>query len=472
MASRRGQKKNRQKKTRSNEINWLEAMLVGLVGVVATFWQSQAIGRLVYPNTDEGVYLYAARLVAGGLVPYRDFFLAHFPSFIYLNAMVLKMVGGNIDLYHYCYVVYAVSAAIPLYLFVRQKSRSKVAGFTAMIMLLTAPEIVQWDLHYFAIRQASLPFLMWGIYLLTKKPARPVITAILLAMFAISLFTNYYLVAVLLICWYFFGNREQNTWGRKASIKMGWILVTLLSAHLIMLWRIPNAYTNLFEYQMIRSTVGLSERWGVIRGMLPLNSVWMVTGAVGTIYLLFTREKWLAWFNILSVAGTVLLGHSFLPHYLTIVGLNIIAAAGIALGNWGRNRVVRVGLAGLLLLAIYKQAGQHLRFNLVENSSPDFFAASEVLKTVSDPLLSFEPIYAVYAERELVKHYFMVDPRYFAVMGTGYEQSVMMRLIGESQSILLDPYTASLIEQPLMDVIFREFVPIYYEAGTMILTRR
>ena len=41
--------------------------------------QNFNLGRAVIPGLDEGIYLYAAKLITQGSLPYRDFFLSHPP---------------------------------------------------------------------------------------------------------------------------------------------------------------------------------------------------------------------------------------------------------------------------------------------------------------------------------------------------------------------------------------------------------
>jgi len=45
--------------------------------------------RGAYPNYAEGVYLFSARMILDGAVPYRDFIAAHPPLLFYAGTAVL-----------------------------------------------------------------------------------------------------------------------------------------------------------------------------------------------------------------------------------------------------------------------------------------------------------------------------------------------------------------------------------------------
>jgi hypothetical protein len=74
-----------------------------LLFVAAFALQSRSVGRVVIQALDEGVYLYAARLIADGLVPYRDFFLSHPPLLIAGAAAGLGLTGFDVPLFSLLY---------------------------------------------------------------------------------------------------------------------------------------------------------------------------------------------------------------------------------------------------------------------------------------------------------------------------------------------------------------------------------
>ena len=139
------------------------AFLLFLGNVVLQSW---ALGRQELPDPpDEGVYLYQAKLITQGYLPYRDFAMtSHVPFLMYLNALVLKLCNFDMLTYHRIYVVWVFLTIFPLFSTVVYFTRSRVASLLSCIFFCTFTELVQWDAHFFAIRQASLPFFACFIY--------------------------------------------------------------------------------------------------------------------------------------------------------------------------------------------------------------------------------------------------------------------------------------------------------------------
>src|SRR5438105_15244303 len=75
---------------------WGEAAtLVGLLLAVFGVFMVR-LASVVISDMDEGTYLYAGKLVADGLVPYRDFLLGHPPLAVYLAAVWVKLAGAGV----------------------------------------------------------------------------------------------------------------------------------------------------------------------------------------------------------------------------------------------------------------------------------------------------------------------------------------------------------------------------------------
>src|SRR5205807_8024972 len=88
----------------------------------------------------------------------------HVPFLMYLNALVLKLCNFDMLTYHRIYVVWVFLTIFPLFSTVVYFTRSRVASLLSCVFFCTFTELVQWDAHFFAIRQASLPFFACFIY--------------------------------------------------------------------------------------------------------------------------------------------------------------------------------------------------------------------------------------------------------------------------------------------------------------------
>src|SRR5579859_4233950 len=142
--------------------DWIMPLFVFLINI---FVQASAIQKQVYPFTDEGPHLYAAKLVSQGYMLYKDFGLAsHVPFLVYLNACVLQILHFSMTLYHFIYVLWVFTSLFPLFFTVRFLTKSNLCALGSILLFSTFVELVQWDAHFFAVRQASLPFFAFFIY--------------------------------------------------------------------------------------------------------------------------------------------------------------------------------------------------------------------------------------------------------------------------------------------------------------------
>src|SRR4030067_424462 len=70
--------------------------------------------------SDENLYFYLASLLARGILPYRDFFLAQMPGQILLYSIAMKIFGFNLTLFKLIPVVFSMGTAGILYLLFKE----------------------------------------------------------------------------------------------------------------------------------------------------------------------------------------------------------------------------------------------------------------------------------------------------------------------------------------------------------------
>ena len=239
------------------------------------FVQTYTVGKYANVATDEGVDLYASQLVSNGLVPYKDFFLGHLPLWIYINAWLFQLVGNNLTTFHYTYVVWVSSTIFPIFLSVQVLTKKQFGAIAACVIFLTFPEMVQWDFHFFALRQASLPFLAWGVYcLITKRFPR--LTGLLFALFGASLFSNYFVTIMLLASylWRYSQSHFNNKARYYRTLVATFVLFT--AGYWLLVWSIPNSISNIFVFQTSRYFYALGDRLQMILNLLELNWVFFL----------------------------------------------------------------------------------------------------------------------------------------------------------------------------------------------------
>lgn len=449
-------------------------IVLGILVVAGIYIQSHSIKTLVYPFTDEGVYLYASKLVAQGYIIYQDFFLIHLPLWIYINAAVLSILHWNIDLYHFIYVGYVVAGVIPLYLLIYRRTKITAPALVASLIYLTYPEMAQWDMHMFAMRQASLPLLGWGLYhLIATKKLRS--SAVFLAFFSMSLVTNF-LITILIVGGWIIWRVSAGGYTKSKKIKLKEIIplvapfLILSSIYYVMILLIPNAYRDVFGYQLENRVISLVERIVYLRGMVKLNWVIFATGLAGWIVI----PQKLRWLSISFVLASILIllgTRSFYPHYLVILAIPLSIGSGFLCDYLINLGVTKWGLVGIVAIGLYISTGKHLANHLWSTRNDNFFQVVSILKQRLEPVFSFEPIYAVHAGKLLTFHEHVADARSFRVLGQYYTPQQYIELIDRSQTVLLDPYTKSVLPQLAYQFVRENFKLISNTGGIEIWSK-
>jgi hypothetical protein len=98
---------------------------------------------VIISDMDEGTYVYAGQLIERGLVPYRDFMLAHPPLIAVLVAGWCHAFGCELMSVRLAYIALILLSTIPLYALVRRVSSSRSAALLTIVsytsgMLLVA----------------------------------------------------------------------------------------------------------------------------------------------------------------------------------------------------------------------------------------------------------------------------------------------------------------------------------------------
>src|SRR5579859_5525520 len=111
---------------------WREAAGVAglLVAVFVVFLYR--LSSVVISDMDEGTYLYAGKLLTQGLLPYRDFLLAHPPLVVLLAAGWESLAGYDIMAARLAYLAVVLLSTIPLYLIARRLTGAMAGGLFAV----------------------------------------------------------------------------------------------------------------------------------------------------------------------------------------------------------------------------------------------------------------------------------------------------------------------------------------------------
>jgi hypothetical protein len=116
---------------------WLLAMLLA---VFAAF--QLHLGSVIISDMDEGTYVYAGQMIARGLVPYRDFLLAHPPLIALLAAGSSQLFGPDLMSVRAAYLLIVLASTIPLFLLLRSLQVTRPAALLALVTYTSGMLIV------------------------------------------------------------------------------------------------------------------------------------------------------------------------------------------------------------------------------------------------------------------------------------------------------------------------------------------
>ncbi len=450
----------------------LDIILISGSYSINVFVHSLGLKRAVDVFTDAGVFVYSAKLISEGLVPYRDFFLSNSSFLLYLSSIVLKVVDYDMIAFNFIYILWFFSSIVPIYFIVLRFTKNKIAALLSITLFSTFAELVQWDAHSFALRQASLPFLAFALFFIFVK--RKLITAgILLAFFALSIPTNI-LISSSLILTFLLGEFifEQRNAQKLFLNNLGLIAsfaITLLLGYFLIL--IPqNSLQNLLGYQLNRPLAPYQYRIDLLKGELNSNWPILILGLLGSL-ILNKRVKLFGLFNILTVLIVVFTGASFYPHYITIFAVGFAISAGILIGSFEKSIITTTLISVLIFYFLYNTTFQYLKYHLIEKTTPAFFETVKQLQSLPEPIFTYEPVYALYAKKKLTYYYFTADMRYFRVEGKNLSGSEYLSILNKSNTVLLQHSWASFIPSSSIDYINSQFKLRYSDPENQIFVR-
>lgn len=435
--------------------------------------QNYNLGKVANVFTDEGVYLYSAKLLNEGFIPYRDFFLAQPPFLLYPIGYVLNIIRFDINLFRFLYTLFVFSSVFPIFFIVLQFTRSRLSALMSIVFFSTYSELIQWDMNSFAFRQASLPFLASSLFFIFVKQKMK-LSGLLLGIFSIILVSNI-LVSLCLIITLFLNGclidkaRITETLKKYRCLLLTFSLTVILGYVIILF--IPGAYNNLFEYQFHRPHLSYLLRFDWIKTYtLPNNWPILFFGLAGSL-LINKKIGLFGFFNILSAIVIVLTGKSYYPHYLTILAVGFCISCGVLVKKLNRNLTLGFITTLIMFISIFYASFTHLRNYLIYRRTPEFFSLIEILKSTPGPLFTFEPIYGLYADKDLTFHYHVADMRYFRVTNSNLAEEDYLKIIQNSRTILIEPFASTLLNQKILNYINRNFKKTYDDGRNSIYAR-
>ena len=432
--------------------------------------QSRSLARVVVPALDEGVYLCAARLMADGLVPFRDFLLTHPPFLVAAAAAGLTATGGDVPLFSLLYVCWVFSALFPLAFVVRRLSGSAVLGVVAAAFLSLSPMFAGYDARYFALRQASLPFLLWGLSALLAR--RPVAAGLLLGLFSVGVATNAVLAVSTIAAFFLFGPAERGARRRDTGMATA-ALVVVLAAGVASVAAVPRGVESVIGFQLERPRSSLASRAEAFRlRALPQEAPLLLLGLAGAL-LARGPARVLGWGHALALPLVLLGPRSFYPHYAVVFLPGLAGCASLLMQRIGSGDRWRALVASLAFLGgTAAISGPGVATGLFRGPTDGILRVIDVLRRSPEPILSYEPIYALHAGRRLTFHRHVADMRSLVFVRPNVSEAEFARLLRESGTVLVEPRFASLLTAGRRRALDAAFEPVFFEPPHAVLVRR
>src|SRR3989344_8549406 len=96
---------------------WRSLFVIGTLGLFLYI----KLGNLSLRFGDGNAYIYMAKAINDGLIPYKDFFLADPPVFPYFLSLIRLFVGDHLIIFQIIPLLLEIASALLIYLYLRNK---------------------------------------------------------------------------------------------------------------------------------------------------------------------------------------------------------------------------------------------------------------------------------------------------------------------------------------------------------------
>jgi hypothetical protein len=370
--------------------------------------QAWHLDLAAFPQSDEGVYAHAGRMLLAGQTPHTDFGLWHMP-------LLPALLGAGLAAFGTMYPLRLLSAlavclsALPLDAALVRLGGAGAGGgaaLLAVLLYLTDPSVMHHDARFPALRPLANAILVLFLWLGVRRgPTGATGSRAVLAALAGLLFLPA-LVDLLLVGGALAlgapAEERRPALARGALIALAGVLP--VAGYFL---AVPQSFREVVVDQLARPPVGVPARLAIL-SRAGTGLLFPAVGTAGLVLAALVRPalRPLA-VALLGVVAVALLGsRGFYAHY---VGA---AAPAFAVGAWALLLVLgeggaRAGAAGaavgtLVAAAHLRQAAPLLVGEWRSNVAPGYRALVEALSTAPEPVLTAQPILAVEARRALV----------------------------------------------------------------------
>jgi 4-amino-4-deoxy-L-arabinose transferase-like glycosyltransferase len=444
--------------------------IIGLLAVLATVALTYTVrlGSVIVSDMDEGTYLYAGRLLTQGLVPYRDFLLAHPPLVSVLAAIWQSAAGPDIMSARFAYMALVLASAVPLYLLTREVGSSRLAGLLAVVSYTTGMLLLANMGRTIRLEPIMNAFLVAGAaaYLLRHNNRTLVFLAgVSLAAAVLVKLVAVVPIALLLAAEVLFWRRDRSMIERLTLLAAGAVVV-LVPAGAWLLAQ-PHFVDDVIVSQLLRPGLPLATRayflWQDFT-RYPLIPFALGAGVWWLIRSPDARTRSIALIAVGSTIALVALFRTFFGYYLVQVlpWLSILFACmfvAVAARVTRRWKVLTLGALVLLGVAApvgyaeyyYRTARDHV-------SSPAQIVA--LLREGTGYIYTMYPSFALWSGRPMYPWYFQADALVPRLNGQ-LDDDAFVRAFAGSQALVL--YEDELADYPRAQAYVKAHFQLAYD---------
>jgi len=220
-------------------LSWIAG--IGLISLLYVIIKMYALNAYV---GDEHIYLYQAKLISQGMVPYKDFAMAHPPLQALFTAVIFKVCGYNFVLYRLLPILWYLAGGLVLAVMVYRELGSS-ASIIAVAFSLLSYEPLRASSHFTGVNMTIT--LLLAAYLAYRSNLIKICACFCIA----AVFTRLYAIpgVAILLLWAFISDY-------RASFKLiAWMLgIGLILFVILGLWTgFRELITNVYQYHIYKN---------------------------------------------------------------------------------------------------------------------------------------------------------------------------------------------------------------------------
>jgi hypothetical protein len=449
--------------TRGREGWFLAALLVAMFAAFQLH-----LATVIIPDMDEGTYLYAGELFSKGLVPYRDFLLAHPPAIALYGAACFDIFGSSILAPRIVYLALILASTVPLFALVRSVSGLPRAALLSVATYMTGMLLVANMGRTVRLEPLMNAFLIAGIACRLLRPKSLLWMGVMGLLFASAIFVKATAVvpaSLFFLADVIWGREEADaaTSGRLSGVRglaMRWGLAAagagvILAPGLAWCLSQPHFVRDVLQGQTHRPWLGFPFRMSILAQNVARYPLILVGLVAAVMFLGQARDGRLKTLAFVALGNTLVLLFAFKTffNYYIVQALPWIASTAAVLidelgGRFVARRWPAVFAVVLVVLGVAAPLGYAETYE--RRASAHVSAPKQILALLPKDggyLYSMYPGFGLWSGRSIFPWYYQADSLVPRLNGWIPETEFIQVFEGSTALVLyageLDPFPAA-----------------------------